>query len=72
MSPATNSRGSVAVREPSKSPLRWIIPVAIALILILAALTALVLLNLNDDNDDDGLDVRDDAHGLVVPIDAAA
>ncbi|MCU1371877.1 MAG: hypothetical protein JWO77_3071 [Ilumatobacteraceae bacterium] len=54
------TRGAVAVREPKKKPLGWLIPVALLLLLAILAITALVLLNANDNGDDPGLDVTDD------------
>lgn len=54
------TRGAVAVREPRKKPLGWLLPVAVILLLALIAISALVLLNANDEGDDPGLDVTDD------------
>jgi hypothetical protein len=54
------TRGAVAVREPRKKPLGWLLPVALILLLGLVAISALVLLNANDEGDDPGLDVTDD------------
>lgn len=60
MTAPRQSRGAVAVREPRKKPLGWIVPVALLLLAIIAVAVTLVLLNGNDNGDDPGVDIQDD------------
>lgn len=60
------ARGAVAVRTPKKSPLGWLVPVAILLLLAIIAVVALLLLNANDKGDDPGIDIEDDPQSMQV------
>ncbi len=60
------TKGAVAVRAPKKSPLGWLVPVAILLLLAIIAVVTLLLLNANDKGDDPGIDIKDDPQSLQV------
>ncbi|HEX2575576.1 MAG TPA: hypothetical protein VHK88_04455 [Aquihabitans sp.] len=64
--PQGTTRGAYATRPPRKSPLGWIVPVGLLLLLALAALVALILLNANDEGDDPGVDIQDDPQAVQV------
>jgi len=52
--------GARATRPPSKSPLGWLVPLILLLLLAIVVGVTLLLLNANDKGDDPGVDVTDD------------
>jgi tryptophan-rich sensory protein len=66
MATPNSGAGSVAVKKPHKSPLGWIVPVALLLLLIIAAVVALLLFNANDEGDDPDLDISDDPQAAAI------
>lgn len=57
--------GAVAVKK-AKSPMSWLVPVLIGLLLLIALAVGYYLLNQNDSGDDPGPDVKDDPAGQIA------
>ena len=58
--------GATATRPPSKSPLGWLVPLILLLLLAIIVGVTLLLLNANDKGDDPGVDIKNDPQASQV------